>query len=109
MRIRKADEQAFNEAVLSALLAVQPQLVALRDVLPQAIFLTDCPGDLLDGVRKEVMNEIVRSLIAPSDESPTSRLDISFGSTRGTSTRGCRTSVSSAAGLALTVQRHSLR
>lgn len=30
--------------------------MALRDVLPQAIYLTNCPDHLLDAVRREVLN-----------------------------------------------------
>jgi hypothetical protein len=65
MRVRKADEPAFNDAVESALLAIRPQLIALREVLPSAIFGSGCPDSLLDNVRKEVMNRVVQVLGEP--------------------------------------------
>jgi len=58
MKIRKVDEPAFNEAVSSAMLAIEPQLVALREVLPGAVYRTECPDHLFEAVRKEVMNRI---------------------------------------------------
>ncbi|HSH60987.1 MAG TPA: hypothetical protein VK988_15385 [Acidimicrobiales bacterium] len=74
-KIRKADKPAFEEAVSEALLAIRPQLEALRDVLPQAIFLTTCPDHLIDDVRKEVINKIGQELfgglfppLAPPEE-----------------------------------------
>lgn len=65
MKIRKADRPAFEEAVSTAMLAVRPQLLALRDVLPRAIYGLDCPDHLFEAVRKEVVNEILRALVEP--------------------------------------------
>lgn len=74
--VRKADRPALDAAVSEALLAVRPQLEALREVLPRAIYLTSCPDHLLDEMRWKVMNRIGQELfgdlaapLVPPDES----------------------------------------
>ena len=61
-KLRKADRADFEEAVSEALLAIAPQLEALREVLPRAIYLTTCPDHLIDAVRSEVMNRVGQEL-----------------------------------------------
>jgi hypothetical protein len=68
MRIRKADQPAFDEAFSTTLLAVTPQVKELRDALCRAmdhLLAGDCPDHLMDPVRREVMNEIGRELFEP--------------------------------------------
>jgi hypothetical protein len=68
MRIRKADQPAFDDAVSITLLAVAPQVRDLRDVLRRAIddlLAGDWPDRLLDPVRRQVTNEIGRQLFEP--------------------------------------------
>jgi hypothetical protein len=68
MKVRKADQPTFDEAVSAALLAVRPEVTELRDALRRAIddlLAGTCPDHLLDSVRGQVMNEIGRELFGP--------------------------------------------
>ena len=68
MKIRKADQPAFDEAVSTALLSVAPQVKELQEVLSQTmddLLAGTCPDRLLDPVRRQVMNEILRQLFDP--------------------------------------------
>jgi hypothetical protein len=65
MKIRKADQPAFEEAASTALLSVAPQLEDLRKALRRAmdqVLVGNCPDHLLESVRRQVANEVGRKL-----------------------------------------------
>ena len=63
--IRKADRPAFEAAVADAMLAIRPEVVALREVLPAALHGGDCPDHLFDAVFKEVMTRVAEEVFVP--------------------------------------------
>jgi hypothetical protein len=68
MYVRKADRPAFEDAVSTALVAVSSQLNEFRDTLVRAlddVLASSCPDHLLEPVRREVLNRILRHLLEP--------------------------------------------